>query len=156
MGEIYHEPLIVASFYDDDLAAARTKAVEVFESTRPRVELPFPDKHGAVEVGPIYTARYNGGGMFIVPSPGSKAGWAPSKDFEARVEEYITWMRDQNDWDKHHKKSLNLYWAWLCFGGDGMAAIRNCDRHERSETWGAPWGFVFGVPLRPVEERSDG
>lgn len=147
MGTVYHQPLIVATTYKpEDLAIAREKAVEVFESETPRVEVDFNHIHGAVTVGPVYEG-YNAASMFTVPSPGSKAGWPQHKDYETRVEEYVAWLRDATDWDKHYAKALAVEWLWVCFGGDGMAAVHHSPLHDSKPGWGAPWGFAFGKPL---------
>lgn len=155
MTDVLHEPLVVASHEDADLQTAHARAVEIFSSKAPRVEVDFPHTIGAVEVTPIIAANYNGGGMFMVPSPGSKANWSPAKDFGARVEEYIAWLHDACDWDRHYAKALRLEWAWTCFGGDGLALVRHAHVYTRRKTWGPPWGFVFGKPLVTEHEAAN-
>lgn len=98
MGYFAHDALIVTSFWDDDIEAARDAAVDEFGE----------------QVTPITPAAVNGYRSFLVPPDGSKEGWEASRDGDEKRDRLIAKLR----------KIGGVSFVAVCFGGDFGAERR--------------------------------
>ena len=101
MGYMSHNAIIVSSVFDDKIAAAHKKAVEIFgDASR--------------MVSPILGPVINGHRSFFVGPDGSKEGWEASDDGDRKREQFRVWLRDKCVEDG----ASYVDWAEVQYGND--------------------------------------
>lgn len=106
MGYIANDAIVVTSSIPRDLAKGHEEAMRILSPL----------------VSPIIEAVVNDGGSFFIAPDGSKEGWAESEDWEARRDQFIAWMREQD---------LYLHWVYVRFGGDFGIEVGSIVRDHR-------------------------
>ena len=93
MGYIRHDAIIVTSWNDEHLEAAKGKAEELRLTVTSSV------------------TTINNTGSFLIASDGSKEGWSKHDDANLARHAWMKWVRDNQD-------ILYIDWAHVSYGGD--------------------------------------
>jgi len=98
MGYIKHHAIVIASFDEELILKAHTKANELCEGL----------------VSELISYRINGGKSFFIAPDGSKEGWDESNQMNESRESFIDWVNEQ----AYEDESNALSFAELFFGED--------------------------------------
>lgn len=97
MGHVCHNAIVVTSFQDETIKAARAKAVEL---GCPATE--------------IVRSNVNAYYTFLIAPDGSKEGWADSEEGDRRRSEFRDWTRSV----RYEDDSSPLEWVEVSYGSD--------------------------------------
>jgi hypothetical protein len=101
MGHIVNHAIVVTSYTDEMLNAARQKAIDL-----------------GAHVTELVEHNINGESSFLIVPDGSKSGWDASDAGDARRDEWIAWARSQ----RHEDQSSPLAWVEVAYGSDDANA----------------------------------
>lgn len=111
MGYMRHHAIVVTGFRDQDVEAARAKALDL-----------------GMEVSEIVGPTVNGTVTFLIAPDGSKEWWDESNAGDERRSDFKAWCREQRD--------CFLDWAEVQYGDDEAQSllVDHSDAYEDPET----------------------
>lgn len=120
MGYIKHDTVVVTSWDEKRLQKAREKAVELYtkafsknslytEEDKKTLKSEFGEKNFVIS--PIIQGVANGQCSFLIAPDGSKEGWEPSDLSNQAREEFLEWLKLDED-------ELYCEYIHIRFGGD--------------------------------------
>lgn len=98
MGYIKHYTIVVTGWRDEDIEAAREKAVKI-----------FGEFDGSEIVSQIVSGLTNGQKSFFIAPDGSKRGWETSNNCNDARKYFLDWLEKSDNY---------CYYIEIIFGGD--------------------------------------